>query len=44
VPVEPKDTLERFADRMRKSEKWLLLKAVKQYLYELRNTDKRSKS
>jgi phosphoribosylglycinamide formyltransferase-1 len=40
VPVEPKDTLERFATRMRKSEKWLLLKAVKQYLYELRNTDK----
>lgn len=38
VPVEPKDTLERFADRMRKSEKWLLLKAVKQYLYQLRNT------
>ena len=43
VPVEPKDTLERFTDRMRKAEKWLLLKAVKQYLYELRNTDKRSK-
>jgi phosphoribosylglycinamide formyltransferase-1 len=38
VPVEPKDSLERFAERMRKSEKWLLLKAVKQYLYELRNT------
>lgn len=40
VPVEPKDTLERFTDRMRKSEKWLLLKAVKQYLYQLRNTSK----
>ncbi len=40
VPVEPKDTLERFTARMRKSEKWLLLKAVKQYLYELRNTTK----
>jgi folate-dependent phosphoribosylglycinamide formyltransferase PurN len=44
VPVEPKDTLDRFVSRMRKAEKWLLLKAVKQYLYELRNTDKRSKS
>jgi phosphoribosylglycinamide formyltransferase len=44
VPVEPKDTLERFTDRMRKSEKWLLLKAVKQYLYELRNTNQSSKS
>ncbi|HLV34097.1 MAG TPA: formyltransferase family protein [Spirillospora sp.] len=44
VPIEPKDTLERFAARMRKGEKWLLLKAVKQFLYELRNQNKRSRS
>lgn len=36
VPVEPKDTLERFQERMRKSEEWVLLKGVKQFLYELR--------
>jgi folate-dependent phosphoribosylglycinamide formyltransferase PurN len=36
VPVEPKDTPERFAARMRKGEKWVLLKGVKQHLYELR--------
>jgi folate-dependent phosphoribosylglycinamide formyltransferase PurN len=42
VPVERKDTLERFQDRMRKSEEWVLLKGVKQFLYELR-THNRSK-
>lgn len=42
VPVEPKDTLERFAARMRKGEKWLLLKGVKQFLYELRIRNKRT--
>lgn len=44
VPVEPKDTPERFEERMRKSEEWLLLKAVKQFLYELRTQKKTSKS
>ena len=41
VPVEPKDTLERFEARMRKSEAWILLKGVKQFLYELRARKKR---
>ena len=41
VPVEPKDTLERFQTRMRKSEAWILLKGVKQFLYELRASKKR---
>ncbi len=36
VPVEPKDTPEQFAARMRRGEKWVLLKGVKQHLYELR--------
>jgi folate-dependent phosphoribosylglycinamide formyltransferase PurN len=44
VPVEPKDTIERFSARMRQSEEWLLLKAVKQVLYELRNQKKASVS
>jgi folate-dependent phosphoribosylglycinamide formyltransferase PurN len=42
VPVEPKDTPERFEERMRQSEAWLLLKAVKQFLYELRTHKKSS--
>ncbi len=37
VPVEPKEPLDHFTARVRKSEKWLLLKGVKQFLYELRN-------
>ena len=41
VPVEPKDTLERFEARMRKSEAWVLLKGVKQILYEMRTRKKR---
>jgi folate-dependent phosphoribosylglycinamide formyltransferase PurN len=44
VPVEPKDTPERFEERMRQSEAWLLLKAIKQFLYELRTNKKTSKS
>lgn len=43
VPVEPKDTPERFEERMRMSEAWLLLKAVKQFLYELRTNKKTTK-
>ncbi|MBZ0298936.1 MAG: hypothetical protein K8J31_04300 [Anaerolineae bacterium] len=42
VPIEPKEALERFAARMRKGEHWLLLKAVKQVLYELRTRNKRT--
>lgn len=42
VPIEPKESMQRFAARMRKGENWLLLKGVKQYLYELRNRNKRS--
>lgn len=44
VPVEPRDTAQRFEERMRKSEEWLLLKAVKQFLYELRTQKKTAKS
>ena len=44
VPVESKDTPERFMARMRKSEEWLLLKAVKQVLYELRTQKKTSRN
>lgn len=44
VPVEPKEPLDRFAARVRKSEKWLLLKGVKQFLYELRNRKPRRSS
>ena len=43
VPVEPKDTPEQFAARMRRGEKWVLLKGVKQHLYELR-TKKRKRA
>jgi len=41
VPVEPKDTLERFEARLRKREAWVLTKGVKQFLYELRTRKKR---
>jgi folate-dependent phosphoribosylglycinamide formyltransferase PurN len=40
VPIEHKDDVGKLAERMRKSEKWLLLKAIKQFLYEQR-TQKR---
>ena len=43
VPIESRDTLERFEERMHTNEKWLLLKSVKQFLYELRMRKKRTR-
>jgi phosphoribosylglycinamide formyltransferase-1 len=42
VAIEPKEPIDRFEARMRQGEKWLLLKAVKQYLYELRTRSKKN--
>jgi phosphoribosylglycinamide formyltransferase 1 len=42
VPVEPKDTLDSFTERMRKGEEWVLLKGIKQHLYELRNEKRKA--
>lgn len=38
VPIAPGDDYARFCQRMAQAEKWVLLKGIKQLLYERRNT------
>ena len=41
VPVSPGDDFARFSKRMALGERWVLLKSIKQLLYELRNAQHR---
>ena len=43
VPVSPGDDFARFSKRMALGERWVLLKSIKQLLYELRNAQHRGR-
>ena len=44
VPLTPNDDMERFVERMHMSERFILLKAIKQFLYERRTRKKAAKA